>query len=236
MGMLPRRLLASLSVLPLAALVDRLVLRIAEARVAARIHEAVGFGSKPKVSIKGFPFLAQAALKRFAEVHITSRDLHRGVLPIARLGLILYGVRPRGKGRVHVDGLGGTALIAFPDLVQAGNRPLITLTAAGDDLVKITASAESLVAGLASPLLGPWPEVQVTSRVSLAGGDRIQVQVVAVDRLPPQLGQTAAELLDFTVPVPSLPKGLPVVGLRVVSEGIELKISGQAAVFGGVSG
>jgi hypothetical protein len=226
MGPLPDRALAPFVVAPLVAIADRVLLRIVEDRVAGKLQEAVGFRHKPDVSIKGFPFLTQAVSKHFSEVHVVGRGLARGALPVSRLGMILYGVRPQGGGRVHVDGLGGTALIAFADLARLSGRRLVTL-AAGDDQVEITATTSGTL-GPTSPL-----EIRATSRIALTDGNRLQVKVVKVDRLPPGLNRTVAELLDFTVPVIGLPLGLTLVGARVVSEGVELKLSGRKTVLAG---
>jgi LmeA-like phospholipid-binding len=214
-----------LVVLALAA--DRTVVRVAEDRVARRLRESMHLDEKPDVSIRGFPFLNQVVTGHYGEIRIAATDLPQGTVPLSRIELILYGVRPQAHSKAHVEGVGGRALISFADLARAVGRRRLTFAAAGENLLTIAATVDSL----GFPL-----ETRATSEVTLKDGHRLQVRVVTIEGLPSHTNRAAAESLDFTVPLTNLPVGIELTGLRVVPDGIELQVSGKHTLLAAPAG
>lgn len=96
--------------------VDRGTARIAEDRVAERIQRDQQLGAPPEVDVHGFPFLTQAARRRFDLVTMHADDVRRTPLRFARVDARLSRVEIEGVESARVATADVTALLRYADL------------------------------------------------------------------------------------------------------------------------
>jgi LmeA-like phospholipid-binding len=195
---------------------DRAAVSYAEDRVATRIG-AQGFPAKPQVTITGFPFLTQVAIRRVNKVVISATGKRLGPVEVKSFDVTLYGIRvnPRYNGS-RASRLSGTALIGFAGLAGVAGTPGLTVSADGPDRVKITADL-GLVSGTA------------TARVTPAGPGGIRIAVISAGGIPVA---ALGSLRDITVPLPALPLGMTIQGVSVTGQGVLVHMAGQDVSFG----
>ena len=167
--------------------------------------------------IAGFPFLTQVAAGRLTQVVISAAGKKQGPVEVKRLDITLRGIRVSGRGAATAASVCGTALVGFAGLAGMAGTAGLTIAADGSDRVKITVS------------LGPVTGT-ATARVTRAGSGSIRIAVISAGSLPlAALGS----LHDITVPLPALPPGLTIQGVRVTGQGVLVLIGGQNVIFGG---
>jgi hypothetical protein len=196
---------------------DRVAVICAQDRVAARLEDR-GFPAKPRVTIAGFPFLAQVAARRLNKVVISAAGKKLGPVEVKRLDVTVHGIRVSAShhGRT-ASRLSGTALVGFAGLAGVSGTPGVTVCADGPDRVKITAGL-GLVTGTA------------TARVTRAGPGGIRIAVISAGGIPVTV---LGSLRDITLPLPALPLGMTIQGVSVTGQGVLVHIAGQNVSFGG---
>src|SRR5262249_7062629 len=122
---------------------DRVAVIHAQDRVAARL-EGRGFPAKPRVTIAGFPFLAQLAARRMKKVVISGVGKKLGPVEVKRLDVTVHGMRVSSSqhGRT-ASRLSGTALVGFAGLEGGSGTPGCTFLQDRPDLVEISTSARA---------------------------------------------------------------------------------------------
>lgn len=198
----------------------------AQSVLASKIEKQADLKAKPDVSIKGFPFLTQAASKDFQKVTIGITDLTQDSVTISKINATATSVRLNSfAGSSGTIGrVSGTALISFAELdnILAKRFGLLgsllkgaglNLTAAGPDEVKASLD----VVGSAT-----W-------RVTRLAGDRLGVQLVSSDGVKSSLLDSVANLM---VRLPKLPLGLAISSVSVTSAGVVGQVSGHDVPFG----
>jgi LmeA-like phospholipid-binding len=214
-GVIVVALLVALSAVLLIA--DRIAVIYAEGRVATRIEDR-GFRTKPQVTIAGFPFLTQVAVRRLNKVVISAAGKKLGPVEVKHLDVTLYEIRanPSHSGSTAAR-LSGTALIGFAGLAGMAGLPGLTVSADGPDRLKITADL-GLITGTA------------TARVSRAGPGGIRITVISAAGIPVA---ALGSLHDITLPLPALPLGMTIQGVSVTGHGVLVHLAGQNVSFGG---
>lgn len=219
-----RRLLTVLVVLLLLAVaVDRVADLYAERRIGSELQRVQGLKERPDVDITGFPFLTQAARRRFDRVDVRLRSVDRGPVRIDRLTLRLSGVRPnRALNKVHVRRLSGDALVTFADVEASLDQPGITVGSAGNGRARVTGRLT---------VLGRSVQVSATSRVDVGGPRALALRAVrfrsglpAADSL---LDRVVGSSLDIPIALDGLPAGLRVRSARVTSDGLVVTVAGS---------
>jgi hypothetical protein len=204
------------AVLALVLVADRVTVICAQNRLATRIADR-GFAARPHVRIAGFPFLTQLAAGRLTQVMISAAGKKRGPVEVKRLDITLHGIRLSFHGAAAAASVCGTALVGFTGLAGMAGTTGLTIAADGSDRVKITVS------------LGPVTGT-ATARVTRAGSASIRIAVISAGSIPlAALGS----LRDITVPLPALPPGLTIHGVRVTGQGVLVLVGGQNVTFGG---
>jgi hypothetical protein len=200
----------------LAVVGDRIAASYAEHRIASEIQKQ-GFGTRPDVTIYGFPFLTQVLDRHFPHAHMTARNVHEGPLNISRIDGDVREVRvDSGFRKGTIGSVDGTATVSFGDLTKAAGQPDLALTAAGPNTVKAEVDLGVTTA-------------EATAQITKVG-NKIRVHAVSVE------GFSLSDLgddLDFTVPVSGLPMGLTFKSLTVSSKGVALRITGSHLKFSG---
>ncbi|MPR00438.1 DUF2993 domain-containing protein [Modestobacter sp. I12A-02628] len=226
-----RKLLVVLLVLvALLVAADRVGVRLAEQAVARQLASQGGLTSAPDVDITGVPFLTQVLGGSYDDVRValTAEELGQPAGTTAQVSLRgvhvpLSDLVGGQVAEVPVDRIDGRATLSYALLAeQLGGDA--TVTRDGDGL-RVTRTVE--VVGLDVPLAG-------SGTVRLDGQDVVvtvdRVSVVGVD-LPPAVVDGVQGLLDLRYPVPELPFGLQVTGLRVAGDGLLVDVRATDAVL-----
>jgi hypothetical protein len=216
----------------LAAVADRVGVRIAQRVVADQIVSRGGLKGAPDVQIAGIPFLTQAIGGQYHDVrvHLTAAELGQpagttAAVSLRGVHLPLSEVRAGTVRQVPVDRVDGTATLPYALLSQQLGGDA-TVSAEGSGL-RITRTIQ---------VLGQDVPVTAAGTVTLDGQDLVvqveQAEAVGVT-LPSALVQRAAGLLDFRYRVPALPFGLHVTGLQPGPDGVRVEVAARDVVLAG---
>ncbi|WP_282696861.1 DUF2993 domain-containing protein [Streptomyces sp. CC208A] len=207
---------------------DRLAAAWAESEVAGRASLAGGKTESVEVDIKGFPFLTQAADKRFGEVEVVAKGVRTqaGGKPvrIGELALDLRDVTVTGDwDRFRAGSADGTALITYADLVEASQRAT-AMEYDSPGKVRVTGSVQ---------VLGRTMTRTVVSSVTLVRGDTLKVRA---DEVPgegiPLLEDLVRERTDFERPLGRV-AGMRVVRVEPRPEGLAVTVTGRDVAIAG---
>jgi hypothetical protein len=212
-------------VLAVAVAVDRVAARIAAGRLETRLACFAGLSEPPRVGLRGFPFLAQAATGRYREIAVTATDVSRGGLRIARVEAVLGDLRTDER-RISVGTVAGAATVGFDSLPGSlGERPL-RYSARGDRLAVTTevslAGQRQTVTILALPRLTDGALTIQPETVEVLGIQRPAARLLAragLDRMPSRT-------------LPSLPEGLAYRSVEVVDDGLRITVDGRDLTTG----
>jgi hypothetical protein len=208
---------AVVALLAVLLVADRAAMLYAENRIATQIMNR-GFATKPQVSIAGFPFLTQVAVRRLNKVAVGAAGRKLGPVEVERLDVTAYGVRLKASYRASTASrLSGTALIGFASLAGVAGLPGLMVSADGPDRVKVTADL-GLVSGTA------------TARVTRADHGGIRIAVIAAGGIPVA---ALGPLGDITLPLPALPLGMTIQDVSVTGQGVLLDLAAQDVSFTG---
>jgi DUF2993 family protein len=211
---------------------DRVAVRIAEGRVAEQIAGRGGLAGTPDVDITGVPFLTQAAAGTYRDVRVELTADELGQPAGTRADISLRGVHvplsdvlSGSVQQVPVDRVDGTATLSYELLAQQLGGD--TTLAADGDRLRITGTIQVL--GLDLPLTA-------VGTVRLDGQDVVlDVQSASAGgaNVPAPVLRRAAEQLDLRYPIPALPFGLQVTGVRPGAEGVDVRVTATDTVLSG---
>lgn len=209
---------------------DRVVLALVEDGIAVQVQAGADLAEKPSVSVRGFPFLTQAAEGRYDEVRLDAQDVDRGGVRLDDLSITAYGAEVPLSAALHdevesvpVRRLEATALVSAVSLADGSGTSDLSVEVV-DGALRVTGEVQ---------VLGATVTAVATSRVRLEG-TRI---VVSAESLEVQ-GRSSAALpralrgaLDFRVPVGTLPYGLRLTGVTVVDGGVQVSATSGPTVL-----
>ncbi len=191
------------------------------------------FRERPSVTVHGVPFLTQAVGGTYHDVEVRGGGLVLGSVSGASLDAHLRGVHlplgslvHRSVTRLPCDAVDGTVTLPYAELARLSGVPGLVLTGSGDDL--------GATAALTVPVLGT---LRVSGAAALAvvdGALRLRVtrlQVLGVS-VPSGLLATLQDQLNVPIPLPQLPYGLHVDGVRPAANGVQVHGSGSKVVLG----
>ena len=211
---------------------DRLGKGIAEDRVAQQIAERGGLAGTPTVEIGGFPFLTQALRGRYDDVRVSLSAEQLGQPSGTAADVSLRGVHlpladalSGSVAEVPVDRVDGTATLSYALL--AAQLPGDTTLAPEGSGVRVTRTVE---------VLGREVPLTAVGTVGLDGGELVvdvdEAAASGVD-VPDFVVDRAADLLDFRHPVPALPFGLQLSGVRPAADGVHVAVEATDTVLRG---
>jgi hypothetical protein len=216
--------------LGLLVVADRLLERWAEGYVAGQLVQQAGLAAAPEVDARGFPFLTQAIRGRYDEAHISLTADQLGQPEGTRADVVLRGVHvplpdviSGAVEEIPVDRIEGTATLSYA-LLSAQLGSDTELSREGDGL-RITRTVE---------LLGQELRLTATGEVRLEGDELVadvQEASGAGVELPDFLLDRAADQLDLRYPVPALPFGLQLTGVRPAEDGVVLRVEASDTVL-----
>jgi hypothetical protein len=211
-------------------LADRVLERWAEGYVADQLVEQGGLAAAPEVDARGFPFLTQAIAGRYDEARISLTAEQLGQPEGTRADVVLRGVHVPLSDvlsgvveEIPVDRIEGTATLSYALLSEQLGADT-ELTREGDGL-RITRTVE---------LLGQQVRLTATGQVRLEGNDLVadvQEASGAGVEVPGFLLDRAADLLDLRYPVPALPFGLQLTGVRPAGDGVVIRVEASDTVL-----
>lgn len=211
-------------------LADRVAVGIAEDQVGQQIAEQGGLTGTPGVDIAGFPFLTQALGGTYDDVRVALTAHELGQPEGTRADIALHGVHvplsavlSGSLSEVPVDTVDGTARVSYALLsAQFGSD---TEVRPEGDRLRITRTVE---------LLGRQLRLTAVGQVTLEGNDLVvdvQEATGAGVEVPGFLLDQAADLLDLRYPVPELPFGLRLTGVRPAADGVDIRVGATDAVL-----
>jgi hypothetical protein len=223
-------LVVALLLIGLVLVADRVAVGIAEDRVAEQVAEKGGLAGTPEVDIDGFPFLTQAVGGRYDEVRISLTADQLGQPEGTRADVVLRGVEvplssvlAGSVQEVPVERIDGTATLSYA-LLSAQLGSGTELEREGDGL-RITRTLE---------VLGQQVRLTATGQVALEGNDLVvdveEASGAGVD-VPGFLLDRATDLLDLRYPVPALPFGLQLTGVRPAADGVDIRVEATDTVL-----
>jgi len=223
-------LVVVLLLIGLVLVADRVAVGFAEDRVAEQVAEKGGLAGTPEVDIDGFPFLTQAVGGRYDEVRISLTAEQLGQPEGTRADVVLRGVEvplssvlAGSVQEVPVERIDGTATLSYA-LLSAQLGSGTELEREGDGL-RITRTLE---------VLGQQVRLTATGQVALEGNDLVvdveEASGAGVD-VPGFLLDRATDLLDLRYPVPALPFGLQLTGVRPAADGVDIRVEATDTVL-----
>ena len=223
-------LVVALLLIGLVLVADRVAVGFAEDRVAEQVAEKGGLAGTPEVDIDGFPFLTQAVGGRYDEVRISLTAEQLGQPEGTRADVVLRGVEvplssvlAGSVQEVPVERIDGTATLSYA-LLSAQLGSGTELEREGDGL-RITRTVE---------VLGQQVRLTATGQVALEGNDLVvdveEASGAGVD-VPGFLLDRATDLLDLRYPVPALPFGLQLTGVRPAADGVDIRVEATDTVL-----
>lgn len=225
-----RALLVVLVLLGLLAVgVDRVLVLVAEDRIASVAAQQTGLPEEPDVSIEGFPFLTQALGGEYDSVRIGIDVAAAGLPPGARADIRLQGVQAALREVVSgsldalpVERLTGTAVFPFDYLGEQLDGATVSRDGSG---VRVESSIDFL--GQDFPFAATADVALIDNDVLL---DLTDVSGLGVD-VPDEVVRAVEALIDVTIPVPELPFGLVFSDLAVTDAGVEVSAVGEDIVL-----
>ncbi|WP_419996089.1 DUF2993 domain-containing protein [Streptomyces boninensis] len=217
-------LIALVLLAALAVAGDRIALGRAEDRAASDVQREYGLTEKPKIDIKGFPFLTQVLAKEFGEVTIdmsgieaTSGTGGGAPLKLSKAVADLRDVRvignnwdraraKRAEGRVHLD---------YDDVSAAIPGGVVQVGYGGAD----AAGNQQVKASVEVPILG---EQSATGTISVHGGDTIRMRATNTSGLPAFVRKN----LNWEWQITDLPPGITLESVNIDKNGIDISGGG----------
>jgi LmeA-like phospholipid-binding len=220
-----RSVIAVFTILVLAILLtigDRVANAIAENDMAGQFT-ANGFPVKPSVTIEGFPFLTQLAVKDFKKVDISASNIPAGPVTIDTMHATITGMHISSfsnSASARVDHVTATAFISFGALAAAGGLgggTGITITQDGTNKLKITAG----IGGIFSDS----EEAEITQ----SGPQTISIKILNSGGVVGSL-LSAFGAFSFTLPQ-GVPASLRITGLTLNAQGLTVSAAANNATF-----
>ncbi|GAA3372823.1 DUF2993 domain-containing protein [Streptomyces sannanensis] len=228
---------------------DRFAVGYAEDRAAGKIKASQGLVSEPDVSIKGFPFLTQAAAFELDEVEVrldgvkASAEGHQ--VDVTEVEAELRDVkfdsnfssgtaaRATGSARISYEALakaapvGATVAYAGPERAAKGQ-------------VKISGSVDDLLAraGIAVPdalmrmVKGDRP-LTVYSTVSIVDGKTVRLQAEDIPGLPGSFQKKVSKAVDYELRIDGLPRSITLDRATATEEGLRFSGTGTGVSLTG---
>ncbi|MGW6479367.1 LmeA family phospholipid-binding protein [Streptomyces sp. NPDC055059] len=215
---------------------DRVAVNYAEGEAADRVRTSEGLASTPDVSIKGFPFLTQAASGTLDDVEIGIKDYDAKSggesIRIADLNAEMHGVEFNSSfSSATAESATGTARISYAELLKAVRKqdaaqvaPGVTaqidgLSYGGGDKVKVGITVHTPVVTLHPTVLS---SIKVTDGKVSARADSLP----KVGALELAEGRIRA-VTDFQQAIDDLPAGIELDRVEAVKDGVEISVKGS---------
>ena len=187
----------------------------AESAIASKIDSS-GLGTKPSVTIEGFPFLTQVAAHDLKQIDISASNFTVKQVVISSLNATATGVHPNSSfSGATIDQINGRLVVSFTTITNLVPVPGLTVTADpadGPNAINLNSSL-----GGATGTIEQTSSNQITVNVGKLTGLAGLASLLG--------GSTLAS--SYTIDIPQLPAGLVVRSVTVTSQGIVATASAQ---------
>ncbi|GLY83622.1 LmeA family phospholipid-binding protein [Actinoallomurus iriomotensis] len=202
---------------------DRIGLWVAQDQIAKEVASQYGLDHKPKVKIKGFPFLNQALNGRYGEIDVNVGDVTQLGVHLTNTMVTLKGVDAPLSDALHgdaskmvADTATSTATVSYDDVNKQAPHGM-----------KVSAKGSALQVRGPVTVLGMSRTLSATVTVR-PSGRKIRVLPQTVDAggatIPVALVQQA---FTFTMPVKGLPANTTISDVKVQPDGLRVTTTGQ---------
>jgi hypothetical protein len=202
---------------------DRIGLMVAQDEIAKNVAAQYGLDHRPKVSIKGFPFLTQALRGRYGEIDVNVGDVTQSGVHLTDTQVTLKGVKASISDAVNgdaskmmADSATSVATVGYADVDKEAPRGM-----------KVSAKGKDLKVRGPVSVLGITRTVTATVTVKPAGRT-VRVVPETVDAggttVPVSLVQSA---FTFTMAVRGLPLGTSITDVQVMEDGLRVTTTAE---------
>ncbi|KAB1140594.1 DUF2993 domain-containing protein [Streptomyces luteolifulvus] len=218
---------------------DRLAVGFAEDEAADKLRTTEGLATTPDVSIKGFPFLTQAAAGEFDDIEVGIKDYEASTgtdgdtIRVDDLKAAMKGVTFSGDySSATAASASGTATIGYDELLKAAKSEptrvapavraqVVGLSDGGNGKIEVKIDATVLGVKLPRP-------VAVLSSVKVVDGDTVTVRADSLPDLGIDLAETALRsITDFDQTIEELPGGIRLDKVQAAGDGVEISVQGS---------
>lgn len=197
---------------------DRIGLMVAQNEIAKNVAAQYSLDQKPKVTIKGFPFLTQALGGDYDEIDVNVGDLKRDGATLRNTVVALKGVKAPVADALNGRTSGFTAKTA----TSTATADFDTVRKNAPKGMQITPAGSHLKVKGRISILGLGTEVTATVSVQPAAKG-IRVVPVEVDAggatIPSGLAQ---QTFSFVVPIRDLPLGTRISAVEITDDGLRV--------------
>ena len=216
---------------------DREAARLAADQIASAVRSDAHLAQRPKVSVKGFPFLTQVVTGHYGHIEVVADDVFQlGVTGGAVLRLDFFDLRISASkalsGHVKtapVKRVTGSVAVPFADLQAAAGISGLSITGA------VPGQPDEL-AGTDVVTVGPTSStVRVTGRVTFLGNS-IVVRPIALamangSPVPSAVRTQVLAQAVVSVRLPGLPPGVEITGVNVTSDDVVVTLGASNLVL-----
>lgn len=202
---------------------DRIGLMVAQDEIAKNVATEYGLDHRPKVKIKGFPFLTQALNGRYDEIDVEVGDFTQLGVHLTGTVVTLKGVDAPLSDAMHGD----SSNFVADSAVSTATVPYADVDKNAPKGMKVSAKGKVLQVRGPVTVLGLSRTVTATVTIR-ASGRNVRVLPQTVDAggatIPVALVQQA---FSFTMPVRGLPENTRITDLKVLPEGLRVTTTGE---------
>lgn len=227
---------------------DRVAVHFAESEAADKVKTTENLATTPDVSIKGFPFLTQAASGELDDVEIGIKDYEADTgtgtsgnggpktIRIDDLKADMKGVKFSGDySSATAATATGTATIAYDELLKAAkseptriipgvNAQVVGLSDGGNGKIKVDVKVSAAGATQTYPVL---------SSVTV-DGDTVKVHADNLPKLVVDLADSRIRsITDFQQAIHQLPGGVKLDSVQAAQNGVEITVKGSNVKLAG---
>jgi len=202
---------------------DRIGLMVAQDEIAKNVATQYGLDHKPKVKIKGFPFLNQALNGRYGEIDVDVGDFTQLGVHLTGTVVTLKGVDAPLSDAAHGD----SSQFVADEAISTATVPYADVDKEAPKGMKVSAKGKELQVRGPVTVLGLSRTVTATVTVR-ASGRKVRVLPQTVDAggttVPVALVQQA---FSFTMPVKGLPLNTRITDVKVQPDGLRVTTVGD---------
>jgi hypothetical protein len=209
----------------LAVVGDRLAEEVAENRLADEAETELG--TRPTVEIGGFPFLTQLVARRLGEVQVNAPNVAEQGVEVQNVQLLFKGVDIESSTQARVETATGSGVVAFSTLQQAADQVGVQLGRSGSQ-IRATGTVEVFGRDVDVTAIG---SLSVTDNTLVFAPKEFSAEGVpagVTDAIAGEVGSAWNIRLQV-----GLPAGVQLDSVRLVDEGVDVRLSGSNLVFGG---
>ena len=219
---------------------DRVAVHFAENEAADKVKTTENLATTPDVSIKGFPFLTQAASGELDDVEIGIKDYEADTgtatnggpktIRIDDLKADMKGVKFSGDySSATAATATGTATIAYDELLKAAkseptqiipgvNAQVVGLSDGGNGKIKVDIKVTAAGATQTYPVLSS----------ATVDGDTVKVHADNLPKLVVDLADSRIRsITDFQQAIHQLPGGVKLDSVQAAQNGVEITVKGS---------